>query len=150
MSFKAKPTNNQTVQYGVHPPISLEGPGKADEECTAALEQLLEESNLYETEEQSAHREDILGKLNVLVQEWMREESIKAGAIDSNSADTLGQVYTFGSFRLGVSYPGADMDTLIIGPKHIDRSLFFAEHGFVGVLRTQETVVDLSVSPLMT
>ena len=53
-------------------------------------------------------------------------------------------IYTFGSFRLGVHSPGADIDTLCIGPRNIRREDdFFNVLG--DILREHPEVTELAV-----
>ena len=54
-----------------------------------------------------------------------------------------GKVYTFGSYRLGVHTKGADIDTLCVAPRHVDRSDFF--NSFFELLREQADVKELRV-----
>jgi poly(A) polymerase len=41
------------------------------------LEKVLREFGLYESDEESQKREEVLGKLNVVVKEWVKKTSIK-------------------------------------------------------------------------
>lgn len=52
-----------------------------------------------------------------------------------------GKIYTFGSYRLGVCNKGADIDSLCVVPRHIDRADFFTS--FCEILRQQPEVSEL-------
>lgn len=67
----------------------------------------------------------VLGKLNELVKQWIYDISVEKGKSEAEAKVTGGKICTFGSYRLGVHGKGADIDTLVIAPRHIDRSDFF-------------------------
>ncbi len=139
-------------QYGVSKVISFKGPTEADKEATAELESVLRARNLYENAEEIAARHVAVAALIELVQTWMREEGIAQGVLDPSStasdaawAQNPGMVCMFGSFRLGVHAPGADMDTLVVGPHYITRQAFFEK--FTKRLEERTDIVtELSVS----
>ncbi|MCD9640671.1 hypothetical protein HAX54_026121 [Datura stramonium] len=54
-------------KYGVTKPLSLSGPTEADLQRNAALEKFLKESDLYESEEETARREEVLHQLDQMV-----------------------------------------------------------------------------------
>jgi poly(A) polymerase len=134
-------------QYGLTKVISYKGPTAADTAASATLERVLHERNLYETEEEIACRQAAVATLIELVQSWMREEGLALGVLDPASdaswALQPGMVCMFGSFRLGVHGPGADMDTLVVGPHYITRQMFFEK--FTKRLEERSDIVtDLS------
>jgi poly(A) polymerase len=54
-------------QYGITKPLSLLGPVEADLQRTGELEKFLVEAGLYESAEESARREEVLGKLDQVI-----------------------------------------------------------------------------------
>lgn len=67
----------------------------------------------------------VLGKLNELVNRWIHDISLDKGKSEAEAKVTGGKICTFGSYRLGVHGKGADIDTLLIAPRHIERTDFF-------------------------
>lgn len=63
----------------------------------------------------------MLLELSGLVSEWARRVSVSQGLPDAEARKTGTRIFTFGSYRLGVDGPGADIDTLVITPHHIHR-----------------------------
>ena len=61
------------------------------------------------------------------------------------ASETGAKIFTFGSYRLGVHNPGSDIDTLCVGPQHIDRDKdFFGS--LADMLRNHPDVAELVVS----
>lgn len=147
------PINNLTVsttipahqmtseRFGITSPISEAGPSAEDLRLTQSLDHFLRFYDFYENDAEMNKRMDVLRRVNMLVKQWVREVSIAKG-MPPDMADTMGgKVFTFGSYRLGVHTKGADIDTLCVAPRHVDRSDFFAS--FFELLRQQPDVSDL-------
>ncbi|XP_015061064.1 nuclear poly(A) polymerase 4 isoform X4 [Solanum pennellii] len=99
-----------TMKYGITKPLSLAGPTEADLQRNAELEKFLRESELYESEEETARREEVLRRLD--------------------------QVHG----------PGADLDTLCVGPCYVNREedFFILLHD---ILAEMEEVRELQPVP---
>ncbi len=153
--------------YGVSVPLSSDHPTQKDNDLTAKLEDTLRKYNIFETDSELRHRMDVLYKINGLFKEWIKRISInkvKLFCIKSvlfrmveficclmhfkNMPEEVavklgGKVCTFGSFRLGVNSKGADIDTLCIAPRHIERIDFFTS--FADLLKKQPETEKLMV-----
>nr|CAB3446180.1 unnamed protein product [Digitaria exilis] len=107
---RATPRSSPKRYAGTDPPLSLAGPTVADLQRTAELEKFLVEAGLYEGEEESAKREEVLSE--------------------------IGQVHG----------PGADIDTLCVGPSYVNREedFFVTLHG---ILAGKEEVTELQPVP---
>ncbi|OCT65034.1 poly(A) polymerase alpha-A isoform X1 [Xenopus laevis] len=127
--------------FGITSPISLAAPKDTDCTLTQKLIETLKPYGVFEEEEQLQHRILILGKLNNLVKEWIREISELKHLPQSVIENVGGKIFTFGSYRLGVHTKGADIDALCVAPRHVDRSDFFSS--FYEKLKQQEEVKDL-------
>uniref|UniRef100_A0A2A4K423 Poly(A) polymerase n=1 Tax=Heliothis virescens TaxID=7102 RepID=A0A2A4K423_HELVI len=134
--------NQQNLKtLGMTSAISMAGPKPIDIEKTAELKESLVPYGVFESEQEMHHRMEVLGSLHRLVRQWIREESMRKN-MPPSVADTVGgNIYTFGSYRLGVHHRGADIDALCVAPRHIDRIDYFAS--FYDLLKLQPQVKDL-------
>ncbi|XP_021613995.1 nuclear poly(A) polymerase 1 isoform X2 [Manihot esculenta] len=115
-------------RLGITEPISLGGPTEYDEIKTRELEKFLQDVGLYESQEEAVSREEVLGRLDQIVKNWVKAISRAKGLNDQLVQEANAKIFTFGSYRLGVHGPGADIDTLCVGPRHATREEdFFGE-----------------------
>ncbi|CAL9108069.1 unnamed protein product [Musa acuminata subsp. burmannicoides] len=113
---------------GVTEPISWSGPTEYDVIKTQELEKYLADAGLYESQEEAVSREEILGRLDQIVKIWVKKVSRAKGFNEQFVQEANAKIFTFGSYRLGVHGPGADIDTLCVGPRHATREEdFFTE-----------------------
>ncbi|KAH3854981.1 hypothetical protein DPMN_097541 [Dreissena polymorpha] len=127
---------------GISTPINTDGPKPVDIKLTAKLTDFMRPYGVFESDDELAHRMDVLNKVNLLVREWIRDVSRKKNNIPESKIDSFGgMVCTFGSYRLGVHTKGADIDTLCVAPRHVERTDFFSS--FIELLKEQSEVKDL-------
>ncbi|CAF2090846.1 BnaA06g35040D [Brassica napus] len=120
---------NRQIRYGITEPISLVGPTELDVTKTKALEKYLQDAGLYESNDEALRREEVLGRLDEIVKTWIKKISRDKGLSDETVEQANAKIFTFGSYRLKVHGPGADIDTLCVGPRYATRG-----NGFFGEL----------------
>ncbi|KAI3940738.1 hypothetical protein MKW98_030057 [Papaver atlanticum] len=142
----ANPGVTNGKQVGITGPISVAGPSEIDVAMTEELEKFLSGVGLYEGPAESLSREEVLGRLDEIVKTWVKKVTRNRGYNDQMVQEANAKIYTFGSYRLGVHGPGADIDTLCVGPKHVTRGEdFFVE--LCGMLAEMPEVSELHPVP---
>ncbi|KAL2342380.1 hypothetical protein Fmac_003665 [Flemingia macrophylla] len=120
--------NGQQQRLGITEPISLGGPTEYDVIKTRELEKYLQDAGLYEDQQEAVRREEVLGRLDQIVKIWVKTISRAKGLNEQLVQEANAKIFTSGSYRLGVHGPGADIDTLCVGPRHASRDEdFFGE-----------------------
>lgn len=79
-------------QWGTTPPISTLEPTQLDLDISESLTSVLISFNLYEADDEALRREQVLGNLNEMIQEFVRQQSIKQGLTEqvTNEIDRKG------------------------------------------------------------
>ncbi|XVE97607.1 hypothetical protein REPUB_Repub03eG0034000 [Reevesia pubescens] len=133
-------------KYGITKQISLAGPSEADIQRNKELEKFLIESGLYESKEEAAKREEVLRHITEIVKGWVKQLTRQRGYTDQMVEEANAVILTFGSYRLGVHGPGADIDTLCVGPSYVNREedFFIILHD---ILAEREEVSELQPVP---
>ncbi|KAL9539544.1 hypothetical protein MBANPS3_010198 [Mucor bainieri] len=132
-------------QLGVTPPISTAPPTESELKLTEDLLQTLKDYGLFESEQEAQKRIVVLGKLNKMVKEFVYKVSKMKNFPDSLAKEAGGKIFTYGSYRLGVHGAGADIDTLCVFPKHVEREHFFTI--MYDMLKARPEVTEIAAVP---
>ncbi|KAL3944710.1 MAG: hypothetical protein SGBAC_001225 [Bacillariaceae sp.] len=70
-------------------------------------------------------RERVLNRMGSLCRDWIKSVCVKRGLPLNVINSAGGQLFTSGSYRLGVHEPGADIDTILVAPNTCTKQDFF-------------------------
>ncbi|OAX84195.1 hypothetical protein ACJ72_01427 [Emergomyces africanus] len=114
-------------QWGVTPPISVSFPTPEEIAANENLTTELKQQNNFEAPAETERRKQTLQLIQRVTVEFVkivgRRKGLSQAAIDAAG----GKIFTYGSYRLGVYGPGSDIDTLVVGPKHVSFEDFFSD-----------------------
>lgn len=116
-----------TRQWGVTPPISTVLPTQDELAANDDLIAELKAQNNFELPAETERRKQILQLLQRVALEFVKVVSRKKGLSQAAVEAAGGKIFPYGSYRLGVYGPGSDIDTLVVGPKHVVRDDFFSD-----------------------
>lgn len=148
---------------GVSQTMSDREPDEIELKRTDQLEECLKSFDMFETEQEMQLRCKVLNEINKLSQRWIKELSLEKRMPPELANQCQAKIFTFGSYRLGVHNKGADIDTLLVAPKHVERADFFdtfqsalsrldgveyvraVKNAFVPVLKTKICGIELDI-----
>ncbi|KAI5070284.1 hypothetical protein GOP47_0014627 [Adiantum capillus-veneris] len=142
----ASPSPKNEHQFGITAALSLSEPSDIDLTRNQDLEKFLAQAGLRESQEEAILRERALGQLDKIMKLWVRKVCANKGYKGQLLELANAKIFTFGSYRLGVHSPGADIDTLCIGPCYATREedFFIVLHS---MLWAMQEVTELHAVP---
>ena len=117
-----------------------------EERLSSSLLDVCTARELIESEDGTARRKKAMRKLQWMLQDWSGSlhaghKKAKKARAKAAGAETPPILLSFGSYRLGVHTPDADVDCLVLAPRHATRSDFFGS--WVRILEEKEGVEEL-------
>ncbi|KAI0014189.1 Poly(A) polymerase [Xylariaceae sp. FL0662B] len=117
---------NQDKTWGITPPISVALPTAAETRLTDVLFDELKRQNTFETQPETDKREKVIANLGRIADEFVRRVAkAKEPRNEVLIRDARCEVFTYGSYCLGVYGPGSDIDTLVTAPRYVTRADYF-------------------------
>ncbi len=115
------------------PVVDPNPPGGKELSFNDQLLEFCKENVPLESIEGIQRRERVLNRMGTLCREWIKTVSLKRGLPRDVVENAGGQLFTSGSYRLGVHEPGADIDIILVAPNVCSRQDFFGTiHSVVG------------------
>lgn len=109
------------------PVVSAQPPTDMELAFDASLQKYCDAEVPLESTEGIQTRERALNRMGQLARDWILTVCVKKGFPPTVSSIAGGQLFTSGSYRLGVHEPGADIDTILVAPNMCTREDFFGE-----------------------
>lgn len=100
-------------------------PTKQELSFNASLLTFCQENIPQESVEGIQRRERVLNRMGALCREWIKSVYLEKESPAEVAESAGGQLFTSGSYRLGVHEPGADIDTILVAPSGCRRVDFF-------------------------
>lgn len=132
---------------GTTPPISYAHPTSQEMIFNNEMEMYMaSRGDVYESTEGQHNRMRVIEKLNLIMVNWAREVGKTKNIPDAICSNGGGlHLKIFGSTRLGVHTPDADIDALCVAPSYISRADFF--NSFCTMLKSRDDIGMLSAVP---
>jgi poly(A) polymerase len=107
------------------PVVDGSPPSALDKSFDASLQAFVRENVPLEETEGIQRRERVLNRMGNLCRDWIKSVCTKRGLSREVVESAGGQLFTSGSYRLGVHEPGADIDTILVVPNVCTKADFF-------------------------
>jgi len=145
--YAADDNRNLVNQFGLLGPPPPPSPRPIPLTQPEKLNEVLQKQGCYENSRGMELRRETLKHLNTLVSSWIQSVSLDRG-MPWQKLQKLqelekagGCIVTYGSYMLGISHQGADIDALCIAPSDVTRGDFFTS--FLTMLKCQREVAEL-------